>query len=201
MATLADGTRVFSAADNADILAADFNQLQDILIAMLETRRGIFWQGVPAGIAGSSAAAFANWIVREGTGGLVADAGFMFWEASGNDDSIVFPITGLMVGQVITDILVVVGGNPAATGGSINLYYGAPGAAHNTQDITSGTANVFDPGGILDEATSIPYIENAGVFPLTVVANMQYYVVVTSSAANGGANRVYDIQVGTQFGA
>ncbi len=203
MATLADGAPAFTAVAGATALAADQNTLQALLIAMLEARNGTFWQGTPCHTVGAGAAAFTNWDIQEGTGAVVADAGFMFWEASGNDVAMLFPLTGLMVGQVITTINLIVGGHNNSTGGSIDLYYGAPATNRSVQDLTAATANVFDPngGGLDDSAFPIVYNTTAvGVLPLTVVANFQYYIVVQASAANGSGNRVYDVRVEAQFG-
>ena len=204
MATLFDGTRVFDAADAAQIMAVDHNDFQDHCITAFEARNGIFWHGTAIQLAaGSPAAAYANCTLKKGTGALVADTGFMFWLFSGNDMEMLFPLTGLMVDQVITEISVTVGGANTSTGGAIDLYYGSPVAAVNTQDITSATANVFDPngGGLDDEAFPIVYTENAGVFPLTVVAGAQYYIVIVAGGVSGNTNRIYDIRVESQFGA
>jgi len=200
MATLSDGTRVFSAADAAQILAADHNQLQDILIALFEQRRSSFWQGTPCNDP-AVVPNFNDWDVRgPGTGAVIADTGFWFWESAGNDMEIVFPLTGLLVGQVITEIIVIVGGNTTATGGTADLYYGAPASNMSSTNI-DGVANMFDPGGALDESDPIVYTVSAAPFPLTVTSSYSYFVHIRSSAANGAGNRIYDVIARTQFGA
>ncbi|MEE9367158.1 MAG: hypothetical protein V3W44_10750 [Dehalococcoidales bacterium] len=204
MATLFDGAPIFAPIPGQTALSADQVLFQAACITAFEARNGIFWHGTAIQLAaGSPAAAYANCTLRKGTGALVADTGFMFWLYSGNDMEMLFPLTGLMVGQVITEVSVTVGGSNASTGGAIDLYYGSPVAAVNTQDITSATANVFDPngGGLDDEAFPIVYTENAGVFPLAVVAGAQYYIVIVAGGASGNTNRIYDIGVETQFGA
>lgn len=194
---LVEDLRIFDAADGNDVVPEDHNEFEDQVKGMVKALSAMFWNGTPCNDPGTIPN-FNDWDLRgPGTGGVIADTGFWFWEASGNGVKIAFPLTGLRAGQKITEVTVVVGGSTIATGGAITLYYGAPASAMTAVDIDD-VANVFECGVGEDESDPITYTET---LTLTVVAGYQYFIVVESSAANGGSNRIYDVSADAQFGS
>ena len=196
MTAFFDGTRVFNAAAGATALAADQNEVQDRCIHAFEARYQLLWSGVPCSSNAAAAPTFNDWDLRRGSGGIHADVGFWFWEASGNDMEIAFPLTGLREDEVITSVFVTVAGNNAATGGSVELYYGNGLSAIPAIDVDQ-VANAFNT---VTEILPVSYSQSAGGLPLTASPTGLYFVLFKSSAANGASNRIYDVVVKTQFG-
>jgi len=182
MATLADGARVFSAADAAQILAADHNQLQDILIGHL----GALTVAVPMASA-SPDHSFAplRWVYRKALG-------WWAWQNNtGAGDQLVVPLGTLRAGQVISAINVTTSGTSAA--GSIILYrqpIAVPAAPTST---ATWAANPFQTGAgvyVVKPAT-------AGL-PHTVLTDFEYYIECNASAND--PQYVCGVEYTVQFG-
>jgi len=163
MATLADGVRVFSAADAADILAADQNSLQDILIGHL----GALEVAAPMSCLRQDLSVADTWHYRKALG-------WWAWQTTAAFGAGVLPLGTLRTGQVITAIDATVRGTTA--GGSIILYrqnITVPAAFIAT---ATWAANPWATGGA-DAVKSA----NAGL-PHTILAAHEYYLELNPSA-------------------
>ncbi len=181
MATLADGTRVFSAADAAAILAADHNQLQDILIAMLEAREmGLTLLSLPP----------SGWSWDFTNGGWLYDG------ATGSPNDRMRFALPFYAGQKLTEVHAAVEVVTGGLVGDIKLFWRTKTPVAGSMPAYGSVALISDVWNI---ANNTAVLQSATGLTNTFLAGYNYYLDFTPRT--GVVCKIHEVTAVAQFGA
>ena len=185
---LCEGNRVYDAATGGRIYAADLDEVQDQLKAMLGPR----WVNLTFSPTYDDPDS-TDWYV------VVGNEKYLTSSTSG--DSIIWPIK-LPVGCVITGVEVEVTGHTDSINGYLALLgygvgdnLGGSDVLIEDEDITNGVTNVFDTGGTA-YSNVVTYSTLSG--PITIVDDVIYYIQAAPTSAH--EVRIWNVKVQYQYG-
>ncbi len=191
-----DGTRVFDAADAAQIMAVDHNDYQDQMILGMEARTRLI--GPAAGLADDNDP--GNWRWRTDT-----NLNYPYWQEGvcTSEDALIVPLP-LRKNEYIEDFYVLIKGSvatpPAASPGGIHIYYNyldlaTPAAPAKVSAADLGLANPWNLAGAFHVYSSIGLNLNAAA-----TEDRFYYLSLTShDDAGAGFCEYYGCKMVTRF--